>query len=1120
MIHIRPTLERIRNLVRLTFGIVFVLSSFCTSSVFASPSALTYQGRIIKTDGTPLEFNSVSFLFQLTDPSGSCIIYQEQITGYSMVNSGGVFDVPIGTGSVQYPLGGPVGVLSSFNNAGTFTCGTCNLVSGNYVCSDSSSNYIAAASDNRKLRVSFYDGSGWKTISPDSVIRSVPFAGYALSAQKLGTNTSADFILKNDVNNSGSGSANCDSGNFLTWNATTNKFGCSGVSGASGGTVTNVTSGNSYLNVANGNAAPVLTLNVGTISNTVAAGDDSRFSNARTPTGSAGGDLTGAYPNPSVAKIGGTSLVISSLTSGQALKYNGTGWINAALSTADLSDASSLIKASQMPANCTANQTLTFSSPSGAWICSNISITGSAFGSQTQATFLAAPAGAAGNPSFRTLTSTDLPSGVVAPGSYTGVTVDTYGRVVSGTNPSTAAGYGITDAFINGGNSFGAAPTLGSNDAQDFGIKTNGTTRVTVNSNGNVGIGTTTPSYLVDVNGTSTGPGTITASGTSITGSGTTFTKSLSVGDTIRNTSGEKRTVTAIAGDTSLTIHAAYNTPPSNSTYTIVRKLSFGEGNISMGTSTATPIYSGASLFPNAVPKLEIQNNETNWDSYSELLVLRASSSPLNTGATRQMGVMFKLSNESNLNESQKSGGIMLESSSGYANNPSLSLAVADSRRLTITSAGNVGIGTTTPSGLLEVASDQNAGTKIRVSNVAVGTGAFAQSATKSDVMNLNQYAMSSGYTTSNQYVAGSALLEASGSTSSGFGLSTVNGPIRFYTSSGQERMRIDSTGNIGIGTTSPAATLDVNGVIKSSNAVYGTSLNLSGSGQALNWPGNTERIQANSSSHYMQLITNNTEAIRIDSSGKVGIGTSTPSSALHVANGEVTLDNGHTLIFGSSAYSFITGGDGAGSYLSLGTSGASVLNINVAGQVGIGTQAQQYPLHVIGDINSSTRLRINGTQVCTSAGCTASSDLRLKENVRPLANSFEKITQLQGVEYDWIDKEKYGQQHQVGLIAQDLEKVYPEVVITDPESGLKSVAYDHLVGPMIEAFKELNRRLLDVASTSQKQAREIASVRAEAEQLKIESLRKDKKILNLEKENLAIKAYLCGKDPTAAICK
>ncbi len=164
---------------------------------------------------------------------------------------------------------------------------------------------------------------------------------------------------------------------------------------------------------------------------------------------------------------------------------------------------------------------------------------------------------------------------------------------------------------------------------------------------------------------------------------------------------------------------------------------------------------------------------------------------------------------------------------------------------------------------------------------------------------------------------------------------------------------------------------------------------------------------------------------------------------------------------------------------------------------VGIGTTTSTYKLNVGGDINSTTALRIAGTQVCTSAGCTSSSDERLKENIRPLENALEKILKLNGMEYDYIDKIKFGDKHQIGIVAQEVEKVFPEVVVTDEKSGLKSVAYDHLVAPLIEAVKS-------IYTIQTKQSRDIAS---KADLADIETLKNENE--TLRKENEEIKARL-----------
>jgi len=65
-----------------------------------------------------------------------------------------------------------------------------------------------------------------------------------------------------------------------------------------------------------------------------------------------------------------------------------------------------------------------------------------------------------------------------------------------------------------------------------------------------------------------------------------------------------------------------------------------------------------------------------------------------------------------------------------------------------------------------------------------------------------------------------------------------------------------------------------------------------------------------------------------------------------------------------------------------------------------------------------------------------------------------EKISQLEGVTYYWKDSTR-DTKRQIGVIAQDIEKVFPEAVTTD-EKGMKSVAYGNLVAPLIGAVKEL----------------------------------------------------------------
>lgn len=72
-----------------------------------------------------------------------------------------------------------------------------------------------------------------------------------------------------------------------------------------------------------------------------------------------------------------------------------------------------------------------------------------------------------------------------------------------------------------------------------------------------------------------------------------------------------------------------------------------------------------------------------------------------------------------------------------------------------------------------------------------------------------------------------------------------------------------------------------------------------------------------------------------------------------------------------------------------------------------------------------------------------------------------EKIQQLRGVTWEWREEapEDAKAQPGMGVIAQEVEKVFPQLVETTPE-GLKKVNYDGLIAPLIEAVKELDARL------------------------------------------------------------
>ena len=123
------------------------------------------------------------------------------------------------------------------------------------------------------------------------------------------------------------------------------------------------------------------------------------------------------------------------------------------------------------------------------------------------------------------------------------------------------------------------------------------------------------------------------------------------------------------------------------------------------------------------------------------------------------------------------------------------------------------------------------------------------------------------------------------------------------------------------------------------------------------------------------------------------------------------------------------------------GTGGSQeTLTIVESGRVGVKKYNPAYQLDVTGTIRATSDV-------------IAFSDKRVKENIKTIDNALDKVTKLRGVTYNRKDTED--KSTKIGVIAQEIEKILPEVVETD-KKGLKSVAYGNVVGVLIEAVKEL----------------------------------------------------------------
>ena len=342
--------------------------------------------------------------------------------------------------------------------------------------------------------------------------------------------------------------------------------------------------------------------------------------------------------------------------------------------------------------------------------------------------------------------------------------------------------------------------------------------------------------------------------------------------------------------------------------------------------------------------------------------------------------------------------------------------------------SGNVGIGTTGPSKMLEITSlgydlDTHLGLHNRTTNADQGTGiAFSI---------INQtYA---GYQGALMFVRNS---NANGTGNFHFLSDIANDGLTLDDAT----LTIKNSGNVGIGTTSPSNPLVVGpdyGSTYSGNKV--TIADTTGVPGVVVGESNSVRgwLLWSTTSDYLYLGTVGYAATLVMKDGNVGIGTTTPNSKLHMngAADEVALRaqvNGQSKLIVAS-----TGG------VSIGANQTSppANGLYVAGNVGIGTTAPSVALDVVGSIEYTGTI-------------TDVSDARLKENIVPVTGALDKVRAIDGVYFNMIDTPG---RTEVGVLAQDVREVLPEAVsIIDPENGYYGVNYNGILPVMLEAIKEL----------------------------------------------------------------
>jgi len=177
----------------------------------------------------------------------------------------------------------------------------------------------------------------------------------------------------------------------------------------------------------------------------------------------------------------------------------------------------------------------------------------------------------------------------------------------------------------------------------------------------------------------------------------------------------------------------------------------------------------------------------------------------------------------------------------------------------------------------------------------------------------------------------------------------------------------------------------------------------------------------------------------------------------------------GQMIWLGSDAKNTFAWGKGGG--YTINTPNSFLIFPNgTAGNVGIGKGDPSEKLDIAGG---------NG-RVETGYHWLTNSDARLKKNITTIENSLDRISRLRGVRFDSIKEESSAKDNgrYIGIIAQELEKEYPELVVRDETSGYKAVAYDKLTAVLIEAVKELKTQIERQSIENEKQQTEINRLR------------------------------------------
>ena len=296
-------------------------------------------------------------------------------------------------------------------------------------------------------------------------------------------------------------------------------------------------------------------------------------------------------------------------------------------------------------------------------------------------------------------------------------------------------------------------------------------------------------------------------------------------------------------------------------------------------------------------------------------------------------------------------------------------------------------------------------------------------------------------------------------------GRNTPTGSSRVHIENGDgEALRITSGGNVGINSASPATGLDIrsdDGIFVrtvSNTPTNGARIQFSDQTSAtqrghIKYKHSDNAVSPGSNDGFLIGGTENLTVVKVEGRAlideKVGIGTDVLDASLQINVGSAVtaLD-----IQGSEGQLFsVTNNLTSGSIFSVNdVSGIPSIDVDANGTILLAPYGINENVG-IGTTNPSQKLDVIGNVKATNFNTT--SDQNLKTNIHKIENPLEKVVEIRGVNFEW----KQNNKSSVGVIAQEVEKVLPELVT---DSGTKTVNYNGLIGLLIEVVKEQQEQI------------------------------------------------------------